>query len=548
MHRTEEFDVIVVGAGMAGLRIAETLSRAGARVVCVEQGPSVSAVDHPTFTADWEFSITREWAFNPNVRGLDYDFPVETNGTFQPYLYNAVGGSTNHYSAFWHRLKPVDFVKGTEHGLESAIDWPITYEDLAPFYDMTDAEVGISGLPGDRAYPDRSSAPRLPLVRHGRYAKLIADGLEKLDIHWWPADNAILTERRGDRLPCNSCGMCNLGCPRGSLGTAQDVYLPGAIAAGLDLRPGSRVSQITTDDQGKANGVIYTDIDSGTEKRISAQLVVVAANGIGTPRLLLMSQDARHQNGLGNNTDQVGRYFMTHGYRLADMWFDQSTEHYMGPFGAAPYVQEWYDTDPANDFVNGVTITFGGAWGPAVSALGGTTRTRPAPWGSEHHIEFEKRFDRHVFCAIQADDLPVATNRVTLDSVVKDAGGLPAAHVHYDLHENTRKLLQFGSDRLTEIADACGAVGLDLQPMDERFSQPGWHLMGTARMSSDPETGVTDGYNRVWDTPGLVVCDGSSMTSGGAGNPTSTIVALAARCADNLVKSMGQPVVASNVK
>ncbi len=545
MANSEEVDVIVVGAGMAGLKIAQVLTNAGARVVCLEQGPTVAAVDHPTFTSDWEFSIGREWAFNPNIRGLEYDFPVETNGTFQPYLYNAVGGSTNHYSAFWHRLKPVDFLKGTEHGLEGAIDWPITYEDLAQYYDLTDNEIGISGLKGDKAYPDRSNAHRMPLVGHGKYASIIADGLEKLDVHWWPADNAILTERVGDRLPCNSCGMCNLGCPRGALGTAQDVYLSSALARGLDLRPGSRVSSVTTDTQGRATGVIYTDIDSGVERKIAAQVVVVSANGIGTPRLLLMSEGSKHPQGLGNNNDQVGRYFMTHGYRLADMWFNHSTEHYKGPFGAGPYVQEWYDTDPNHDFVNGVTITFGGAWGPAVSALGATTRTRPATWGSKHHEEFEERFDRHIFCAIQADDLPVATNRVTLDPVVKDAGGLPAANVHYDLHENTRKLLEFGSDRLQEIANAAGAIGLDLQPMDDRFSQPGWHLMGTARMSADPDNGVTDKWNRVWDTPGLVVCDGSSMTSGGAGNPTSTIVALAARCADNLVKSMGKPIEAA---
>lgn len=546
MSSNESVDVIVVGAGMAGLKIAQVLSKAGSRVVCLEQGPHVAAIDHPTFTSDWEFSVGREWAFNPNVRGLDYDFPVETNGTFQPYLYNAVGGSTNHYSAFWHRLKPVDFLKGTEHGLEGAIDWPITYEDLAEFYDQTDNEIGISGLKGDRAYPDRATAERLPLVNHGAYASLIAAGLEKLNIHWWPADNAILTEKRGDRLPCNACGMCNLGCPRGALGTAQAAYLPSALAAGLDLRSGARVSAVTTDAQGRANGVVYTDIDSGVEKKIEAQLVVVAANGIGTPRLLLMSQDSHHANGLGNNRDQVGRYFMTHGYRLGDMWFDQSTEHYKGPFGAGPYVQEWYDTDPSHDFVNGVTITFGGAWGPATSALGGTTRTRPASWGAQHHQDFEQRFDRHVFCAIQADDLPVATNRVTLDPSIKDAGGLPAANVHYDLHENTRKLLEFGSERLREIAEASGAVGLDMQPMDDNFSQPGWHLMGTARMSADPDQGVTDKWNRVWDTPGLVVCDGSSMTSGGAGNPTSTIVALAARCADHLVKNMGKQVEASS--
>lgn len=534
----EDVDAIVVGAGMAGAAIADVLTRSGAKVVCLEQGPSVGVLDHPHFGDDWEFAMRREWAFSPNQRGLYFDFPVTTNGTFVPYLYNAVGGSTNHYSGFWHRLKPVDFRKGTEHGLEGTIDWPISYEDLAPFYDQGDADVGISGVHGDAAYPPRPGAPRMPLPPHGEYFNLIAEGLEKLDVHWWPADNAILTEDRGERLACNGCGMCNMGCPRGALGTASEAYLKSALSRGLDLRPLARVHRITTDRTGAADGVEYEDLRNGAMHRLRASLVVVACNGIGTPRLLLMSATDAHPQGLGNTHDLVGRYFMTHGYRLGDMWFDRPTGHWKGPFGAGPYCQEWYDTDATRDFVNGITITFGGAWGPAFSALGGTTGQRPAVWGQGHHAEFEQRFDRHVFCAIQADDLPVATNRVELDSDVTDSSGLPAAKVHYDLHPNTRALLEFGSDRLREIAEASGAVGLDLQPMDERFAQPGWHLMGTCRMSSRPEDGVTDAWHRVWDTPGLVVCDGSSMTSGGAGNPTSTITALALRCATNLVADM----------
>lgn len=538
-------DVIIVGAGMAGGAIAHVLTRAGAKVVCLEQGPVIGPLDHPHFGDDWEFAMRRDWAFTPNQRGLPYDFPISTNGTFFPYLYNAVGGSTNHYSGFWHRLKPVDFRKGTEHGLEGTIDWPVSYEDLAPFYDQNDADVGISGLPGDRAYPPRPHAQRQPLPLHGEYYNLLANGLDKLGLHWWPADNAILTENRGDRLACNSCGMCNIGCPRGSLGTATQAYIKPALSQGLDLRPLSRVTKITTNAQGAVDGVEYDDLRDGSGHRLEAPLVVVACNGIGTPRTLLVSDSPRHPQGLGNNEDQVGRHFMTHGYRLADMWFDQPTGHWKGPFGAGPYCQEWYDTDTSRGFVNGITITFGGAWGPAFSSLGGTTGQRPAAWGETHSQEFEDRFDRHVFCAIQADDLPVETNRVTLDHDVLDSSGLPSAAVHYDLHPNTRALLEFGSDRLAEIAKAAGAVGMDFQPMDDTFCQPGWHLMGTARMSTTPAQGVTDAWHRVWDTPGLVVCDGSSMVTGGAGNPTSTIGALALRCAEQLVATMGSRVEAA---
>jgi len=542
MTRIDTPDVIVIGAGMAGGAISHTLTKAGAKVVCLEQGHEVRAVDHPTFGDDWEFEMRRDWAFTPNLRNMPGDYPVVTNGTFFPYLGASVGGSTNHYSGFWHRLKPVDFRKGTEHGMEGTIDWPISYEELAPFYDQNDYDVGISGLPGDPAYPPRPGALRLPLVQHGEYNNILADALERLGVHWWPADNAVLTEDRGDRLACNSCGMCNTGCPRGALGTATQAYVLPALKLGLDLRTGTRVLRITTDRTGAADGVEYEDLSDGSTHVLKAPLVVLSGNGIGSPRTLLLSTSPEHPNGLGNNHDHVGRHFMTHGYRLADMWFDKPTGHWKGPFGAGPYTQEWYDTDVSRGFVNGITITFGGAWGSAWSSLGATTGMNPAPWGEKHHAGFEERFDRHVFCAIQADDLPVATNRVTLDSELVDSSGLPAANVHYDLHPNTRAQLEFGSDRLAEIAESAGAIGLDLQPMDENFCQPGWHLMGTARMSGRPEDGVVDEWNRVWDTPGLVVCDGSSMTTGAAANPTATIGALALRCASKLVSEMGRKV------
>lgn len=542
----DEPDVVVVGAGMAGAAISHVLTKGGAKVVCLEQGPAIRSVDHPTFLDDWEFAGKREWAFTPNVRNLPYDYPVRTNGTFVPYLYNAVGGSTNHYSGFWHRLKPVDFRKGTEHGMEGTVDWPISYGDLAPFYDRSDSDVGISGLPGDPAYPPRPDAVRDPVPGHGEYFNIVAEALEGLGVHWWPADNAVITRDREDRLACNGCGMCNFGCPRGSLGTATEAYLRPALALGLDLRPGARVTRVTTTSDGRADGVEYVDLISGAEHRVRAPLVVVACNGIGTPRLLLMSSSVTHPDGLGNSHDLVGRHFMTHGYRLANMWFDRPTGHWKGPFGAGPYCQEWYDTDITRGFVNGITITFGGIWGPAMSALGSVTGASPSPWGPEHHAGFEARFDRHIFCAIQADDLPVASNRVSLDTELNDSSGLPAARVHYDLHPNTRGLLEFGSRRLQEIADAAGATSLDLQPMDSSFSQPGWHLMGTCRMADRPEDGVTDLWHRAWDTPGLVVCDGSSMVTGGAGNPTSTITALALRCADRLVTEMGRPVEAAS--
>jgi choline dehydrogenase-like flavoprotein len=537
---SEARDVVIVGAGLAGGAIAYKLAEAGVRVTMLDQGPRVNALERPILTADWEFALGREWHFDPNVRGLPQDYPIAATG-MSPYLFNAVGGSTNHYGGFWHRFKPVDFRKGTEHGLEGARDWPISYEDLAPFYDRNDELFGVSGQPGDPGYPPRSTH-RFPPLRHGRFFGIMARGFDRLGWHWWPGDSAIVSEQFGDRLPCNGCGHCNAGCPRGSLATSTLVYIERALAHGLDLRPWSRALRVTTDAHGAADGVEYADVLTGEQHRVEAPLVVVACNSIGTPRLLLNSADAAHPDGLGNTHDLVGRHLMLHGWVITDVWLDEPTEHYKGPATSSMYSQQFYDTDPDRGFVNGFTITVSGDFGPAYIALGGATGRDPVPWGPDHHAEFDRRFGRHLYLSLQSDDLPQASNRVTLDTSAADSSGMPGAHAEYRLHDNDQSLLRFAAERIDELADALGARATSRADADDPYMAPGWHLMGTCRMGDAPENSVTDAWHRVWDVPGLVVCDSSSFVTGAAGNPAATVAALGLRCGTHLVENMGRPV------
>jgi choline dehydrogenase-like flavoprotein len=538
--RADERDVVVVGAGVAGGAIAYTLAKAGARVVLVDQGPEIHPVERPILSSDWEFALGREWHFDPNVRGLAQDYPVKATG-FDPYMFNAVGGSTNHYGGFWHRLKPVDFRKGTEHGLESARDWPISYEDLAPFYDLNDRIFGVSGHPGDPSYPPRPSPPLRPL-RHGSFFGHMARAFEQLGWHWWAGDSAIISEAYDDRLPCNGCGHCNAGCPRGSVSTATIAYITRGVALGLDLRPNTRVLRVMTDGQGAATGVECVDLESGKEERIGASLVVVACNAIGTPRLLLNSANSTHPDGLGNAHDLVGRHLMLHGWLITDVWLDERTEHYKGPATSSMYCQEFYDSDPDRGFVNGFTITVSGDFGPAFIALGGATGLNPVRWGKGHHEDFDQRFGRHLYLSLQSDDLPSESNRVTLDHELTDSSGMPAARAHYELHENDRQLLRFAAARIAEVTEAVGARAFNHADVDGPYRAPGWHLMGTCRIGTTPETSVADEWHRVWGVPNLVVCDSSSFVTGGAGNPAATVAALGLRCATHLVEQMGRKV------
>ncbi|QGG40333.1 GMC family oxidoreductase [Aeromicrobium yanjiei] len=529
-YTADEIDVLIIGGGLSGGAIARTLTKTGARVVMLEQGPRVHPMDTAMVSSDWEFDMRRRWSGNPNVRRLPTDYPV-TGGDFQPMLYNAVGGGTNAYAALWHRMKPADFRKGSEHGVGNSIDWPLSYEDLEPYYDQHDNFFGVSGVHGDPSYPHHR-ADRMPPIRHGSYLQRAADACDRAGWHWWPSDLGSISEDFDDRQSCNRCGHCMMGCPREAKGTGWNAYTRHAVAQGLELRTGARVTRIVTNGR-KAVGAEYIDLETGQEHIVRARLVVLAANGIGTPRLLLMSANADNPDGLANDHDQVGRNLILHGYSLWDIWTKDPLNNFKGPLGGAVYSHEFYNTDLSRGFVNGMTMTFCATGGPLFAGLGGFMEQNPAPWGAGHHDGFEQRFDRSFFVAIQTDDIPVDTNRVTLDPDVTDSSGLPAAHTAYALHDNDRAALQFGAARVAELA-----AGIDAEvsgPGLEPYNPPGWHLMGANRMGSDPTCSVTDGQHRAWGVDNLVICDVGSMTTGGAVNPAATVGALALRCADLLV-------------
>jgi 2-methyl-1,2-propanediol dehydrogenase len=519
-------DVLVIGSGMGGAAVSKRLSDAGISVVCLEQGDWVHPVEHPHFHWEWEIEKQRSWAYDPNVRKSVEDYPV--TGRTTCYMYNAVGGSTIHYAGHWPRFKPVDFRKGTEHGLEGTIDWPITYEELAPYYDINDGEVGISGLAGDTAYPPRPDRHGPPIAP-GKLGLKVAHGLETLGWHWWPSDNAILTRAKDGRLPCNACGNCLSGCPRGSLGSANYAYWPNALRQGVHLRTNARVEHINLGADGRATGATYIDRVSGERHEVRARLVVVCCNGIGTPRLLLMSEQAAHSEGLANSSGLVGTHLMHHSWSFIDCWFEDPLEGYKGAFGAPLYCQEFYDTDPGRGFVNGFTMQVGRSFGAAYSAMG-THTAHMTPWGAGHREFFNSHFAHHLLVFMQGEDLPVATNRVTLDWDVKDSSGLPAPHVNYEVPSNDALLASFGSERIVDVARAVRAF--DTNSTGTLSPPPGWHLMGTCRMGNTPEDSVTNKYNQTWDVPNLFIADGSSLTTGAAVNPTSTIGAIAVRCAE----------------
>lgn len=529
-RRWVEPDVLIIGAGASGAAVAWRLAGAGLRVVCLEQGGWVDPAAMPHSRDDWELDRLTDFNPDPNVRGLPEDYPVESSqSAFTPLMFNAVGGSTIHWSAHFPRYHPSDFRVRSLDGVGD--DWPLTYEELEPFYDLNDRLIGVAGLAGDPSQPPRAPRPTPPLAL-GSFGATMARGFDRLGWHWWVSDGAFISAPYGaGRRPCNYCGPCDLGCPIGARSSADVTYWPAALEAGAELRTGCRVREITVDERGRARGALYYD-PAGALHEQRAALVIVAGNGIGTPRLLLASRSRHFPDGLANRSGLVGKNLMFHPFAAVSGIFSEELDSAKGPIGNALFSHEFYETDERRGFVRGYQLQVVRQSGPVREALGGFVAQR-VPWGRAHHGEFAARFGHLVNIGVMGEDLPETINEVGLDPELTDAHGIPAPRVRYRLSDNSRRMLDHGVARATEALAAAGAVKvLATSPL----RPSGWHLLGTCRMGDFPMGSVVDRWGRAHDVPNLFIVDGSIFVTSAGVNPTPTIQALALRTADYILR------------
>lgn len=522
-------DVVIVGAGAGGAAAALKLARAGLKVTCLEQGDWVSLNATPSLTHDWEIARQTTHHPNPNVRRNPVDYPVDdSEAAIKPLLYNAVGGSMILWGAHFPRFRPSDFRVRTLDGV--ADDWPISYEDLAPYYEENDAVMGVSGLSGDPGNPPRE-ARQMPPVPPGQAGIRMARAFDRLGWHWWPCDVAINTKAYGDgRGACNNCGPCDLGCPHGARSSTDVTYWPQALKAGVKLITGARAFEVETDAQGRAMGIAYYDAQ-GRTKRHRAAVVALAANGLGTARLMLLSRSKRFPNGLANDTDLVGRRLMHHPTGMVTGTFSERVEGWRGPFAVSILSQQFYETDPARGFLHGYQMQLIRSDGPVGTAIGGYLPR--VPWGPAHHDQFRSVFGHTASLTVTTEDLPRLENRVTLSDTLTDAFDIPAPKMTYSLDQNTKDMIKHGIKNATIAFREAGAVDIRPEPL---VVNAGFHLLGTACMGSDSDSSVVDANSRAHTVPNLLLLDGSVFTTAAALNPTSTIQALALRAADNLVR------------
>jgi choline dehydrogenase-like flavoprotein len=519
--RAPRVEVLVIGAGASGSVVSKRLAEAGFSVVCLEQGGWRNASEFPGDKLEFELLVERQWNADPNVRARPEDYPTEcSEADIAPVMFNAVGGSTIHYGAQWARMRPVDFKVRSAEGVGD--DWPIAYEELLPFYERMDREMNVSGIGGDPAYPP-GAAPPLPPLPIGKIGRRAAEGMNELGWHWWPAAHAIPSRATETQAQCARRGTCMFGCPEGAKGSTDLTLWPAAIKSGAKLLTGARVREITTNGNGLATGAVYLDRD-GNEQRQEADVVVVAANGVGTPRLLLLS-------GLANSSGLVGKRLMLHPYMSVLGIYDEDLESWLGPWGTPLLSLQFADTDESRGFPRGAQWDVMPIGGPMLALARYDGRPFEERWGPAIHGLVERTLGRAFDWGIGIEDLPSEEHMVALDPELKDPDGIPAPRIRYRIDEHARANLDFQLARAKEAHEAAGAI--DTLVTD--WSAWGWHLLGTCRMGDDRATSVVDRNGRAHDVPNLYVVDGSVFVTSGPQPPTATIAANALRCAEHMV-------------
>jgi choline dehydrogenase-like flavoprotein len=526
----EPADVLIIGAGATGGVVALRLAEAGFRVVCLEQGDWHDRSEYRGAELDWELTMRKQWATSPNVRGQPQDYPIdEADAEISPLMYSAVGGSMLIFAGAWPRMLPSDFRVRSLDGI--ADDWPLDYGELRPYYERIDRQFGVSGMGGDPAYPAGGEDPPLPPLPLGAGGLKVARAHTRLGWHWWPEPNAILSVEYDGRHPCVQRGTCQQGCGEGAKASTDLTHWPRAIGLGARLVTGARVRRLETNDRGLVTGATWLDRE-GAEHFEPAKVVVLAANAVGTARLLLLSTSADHPDGLANSSGLVGKRLMMHPFANVGGLFDEDLESWQGQFGCSIESFEFYETDARRGFVRGAKWGLAPTFGPINAAL--PTRAGAMTWGPDHHLHVRSHLGRGANWGLFGEDLPDEANQVSLSSTLTDGSGIPAPEIHYRVSDNSRRLLDFHIEKASESLLAAGAYKVEV---DQLMRYSGWHLLGTARMGDDRGASVVDRWNRAHDVPNLYIADGSCFVTSAGVNPTASICALALRAADHMAKT-----------
>jgi len=555
----KDFDVCIIGSGAGGGPVALTLAEAGYSVVVLEKGPWFSEQD---FYKD-ELACCRRSVYTPDLRdeqhviedatdngGWDATPTSESGWDF--WNGNCVGGSSNFMSGFFHRLKPVDFHQLSEFGPiagANRVDWPISYQQLAPYYDKVERVVGVSGkyVPHKNIEPRSGDFPYPPTAEHA-VSGWIDQACKKLGYHSLRVPRAILSTPEGNRRSCEYSGYCgSYGCSSGAKGSSRAALLDRAVATGhCEIRPHSKVTRLLSDAKGKISRVEYidtrTDKNATQKKYLDARIYVVACQAIETSRLLLSSTGPAFANGLANNHGQVGKnlLFSAGGSGSGDFNYAGLSDEKLnalkqvGPF-VNRALDDWYTINDAalgkGRLKGGIVEFLFSHPNPTGKANGLKWSDDKLRWGKPFKRKLEEWFttDRTLKFEAFNDWLPTDDCYVSLDNSVKDRWGSAVARVRIGYHPHDLQIGRYLVDKGEQVLKQMGAVRVDSSASG---SPPANLVAGGCRFGNDPGTSVLDSDCRAHEVENLFVTDGSFMPTGGSVPYTWTIYANAFRVAD----------------
>jgi choline dehydrogenase-like flavoprotein len=536
-------NAIVIGAGAAGGIVAKELAVAGLSVVLLERGKWYTANDCRKDDLRNQRTTVLGNAFGPEDEGNPRVWMDEAGSPHialpseGAYQNNAacVGGGTLSYGAQAWRYLPQDFRMRSTYGApagSSLEDWPISYDDLEPFYDKAEYEIGISGDYGGTPFhgPRRRPLPMPPLPPNREFT-ILEPAAKRLGLHPFHipmARNSVPYNGRGPCMRCRWC--CGFACEVDAKNGSQNTVIPIALNTGnCELRTGSMAKEILTDDRGRARGVAYFDADGHLQEQL-ADLVVVSACAIESARLLLNSKSRLFPQGLGNRYDQVGRNLQGHHYTGAIGYFDFDTYDDVGP-GASIAICDYNHGTPglygggmlANEFIR-LPIHM-------VDRLPANTPR----WGLGHKQAMRAWHKRSIVIMGPTQQIPSADGRVTLDPNVKDKWGLPVARFSGNVHPDTFQTGDVQAGRAEQWLKEAGAIHTDLMAGRPHSVSAGQHQAGTCRMGVDPRASVVNRNCQIHDVDNVFVIDSSVHVTNGGFNPALTIMAVAYFASQSLI-------------
>ena len=538
-------NAVVVGAGAAGGIVAKELATAGLSVVLLERGRWYTANDCRKDDLRNQRTTVLGNGFGPeddgnprvwvNPRG-EATTVLPSEGSYQNNA-ACVGGGTLSYGAMAWRFLPQDFRMRSTYGVpagSSLEDWPITYDDLEPFYEKAEYEIGVSGdYSGTPLHSPRKRPLPMPPLPPNREFTILEPAAKRLGLHPFHLPMLRNSVPYNGRGPCMRCRWCvGFACEVDAKNGSQNTVIPTALATGnCELRTRCMAKEILTDDRGRARGVAYFD-ERGRLQEQLADMVIVSACAIESARLLLQSKSRLFPQGLGNRYDQVGRNLQGHHYTGAVGFFETETYDDVGP-GASIGVMDYNHGTPglcgggllANEFIR-LPIHMLDRMPP------GTPR-----WGLAHKQAMRQYRRQSIVIMGPTQQIPTAEARVVLDPVVKDKWGMPVARIQGNVHPHTFEIGDVQAQRAAAWLREAGATSTSLMNWHAEVVEAGQHQAGTCRMGDDPRSSVVNRECRLHDVDNVFVIDGSVHVTNSGFNPVLTIMAMAYYASDALLRN-----------